>query len=134
MTVAQQRRYESLAAKLIFAAFAVFTIVNYFTKQGFWAANLSRTAIVVSALVYPWFLWLTYRISKGYRRAKITYVVLTFLGILLIALDYKRMAPKLFFSTAATISYIIQQVIYIGTSILLLLSLRRPTPESTLDS
>ena len=129
MTLAQQHRYETLASKLIFIAFVVFTIVNYFTKQGFWAVNPAptRTTLVLSALVYPWFLWLTYCVGKGRRWAKMTYLLLTSSGILFTILDYKRLAPKLFFSPAATSSYFTQQVVYLGISILILLSLRKVT-------
>ncbi|MGI4762332.1 MAG: hypothetical protein ACRYF0_16600 [Janthinobacterium lividum] len=133
MTLAQQHRYEMLATKLIFISnLAVITIGNYLTKQGFWAADLSHTTIWVAVLFYPWFFWVAYCIGKGRRWAKITYIVLTVLGLLFTMLDYKRMAPKLFFSTASTSSFFMQQVLYIGICGLILLSLRKTKLETGL--
>ena len=133
MTLAQQHRYETLAAWLIFIVnLAVLTVGNYITKQGFWAAHVSRTLVVVSVLVNSWLFWVAYCIGRGRRWAKITYLVLTVLGILIIVLDYKRMAPKFLFSTASIISFYTQQVLYLGTCWLIILSLRKPTPETAL--
>gem|GEM_PF-4526396 len=42
---------------------------------------------------------------------------------------YKLMAPKLFFSTASTVSFFTQQVLYLGICWLIFLSLRKATPE-----
>jgi hypothetical protein len=133
MTLAQQHRYETLAAKLIFiVSLAVITIGNYFTKQGLWVANLSHAMIWAAVLLYPWFFWVAYCVGKGRRWAKITYIILTVSGTLFTVLDYKRMAPKLFFSTAPTISFFAQQVLYLGICGLILLSLRKATPEADL--
>jgi len=92
--------------------------------------NMSRTLLVVSMLVYAWFLWIAYCVGRGRRWAKITYIVLTVLGMLFAALDYKRLAPKLFFSTASTFSFFVQQVLYIGICWLIFLSLRKVTPDT----
>jgi hypothetical protein len=133
MTLAQQHRYERLAAKLIFIVnIAALTIGNYLTKQGFWAAHMPRTTIWALVLYLPWLFWVAYCISRGRRWAKITYLVLTVLGLLFVILDYKRMAPKLFFSTASIINFCTQQVLYLGIGWLILLSLRKPTPETAL--
>jgi len=129
MTLAQQRRYEVLASNLIYWGTLVNTVVNFFIKKGFWDTQGSRRALIILLIITIFILWVAYLIRKGRRWAKIVYVVIAIVGILPLIIDYHRFASISFTSRAATVSYFVQEILYVSIGVILVLSLRKPTPE-----
>lgn len=129
MTLAQQRRYEVLAFNLLIISTVVSTLTNYYYKKSFWDPHTKRTTYIALLVVLPFFIWQFYGIRKGNRWAKLTYVVLTIIGWVFLALDYKRMVPNMLTSTPIAINTIVQYLLTAVIVVLLILSLRKPTPE-----
>jgi|GEM_PF-3244177 len=127
MTLAQQRRYDTWAAGLLFFGSIVATIVNYFTKQGFWKPTLTHKALLMLLLFQPLYLAWVYFIWKGKRWAKIIYITTSALGLLAFLFlptpaDI-RAAP-----VAARLNLNAQNVMAFSVCLLLVLSLPRPKP------
>ncbi len=129
MTLAQKHRYEVLASNLIYLGTLVFTTINFFVKQGFWGPHTSRTGLALIIVISLFILWVAYLIRKGRKWAKLVYILITIIGILPLLLDFKRFASISLTSTSVTVNFIAQEVLYVGISTFLLLSLRKPTPE-----
>jgi len=129
MTLAQQRRYEVLAFNILIIGTAVSTLINYYYKQSFWAPHTKHTTHIALVVVLPFFIWQFYGIRKGKRWAKLSYVILTIIGWIFLALDYKRMLPKMSTPAPVAINAIVQNLLTVVEVALLILSLRKPTPE-----
>lgn len=132
MTFAQQRRYEVLAFNLLALGTVASIPFNYYYKKGFWDPHTKHTTHIALLVVLPFFIWQFYSIRKGKRWAKLSYVVLTIIGWVFLALDYKRMVPRLFTPTPVAINTVVQYLLIAVVIVLLILSLRKPTPEPLL--
>ena len=135
MTLAQQHRYERLAASLILVGTFVTTTINYFVRKGFWNPALSHRGLITLIVRQPLFLWMLYGIYKGRRWAKILYIVLTGTGILFFLFaylfDHKRMVAIGYSSPGAAVSSIVGNLFSLAVLVPVVLSLRRPTLEPT---
>ncbi len=129
MTQAHQQRIDTLAFGLLLGGSIVGTCCNYFVKQGFWSPALSHTGLTVLVLFQPFYLLWIYAIGKGKRWAKILYLVSTGLGLTAYVLDYKSIALRQFTSPLASLNFISQQLLVFAVTALLVLTLRKPTPE-----
>lgn len=133
MTLAQQQKLDQLCFGLLVGGSFLATGMNYFTKQGFWNAALSHTALITLIVFQPFYFWQVYSIGKGKRWAKILYLVLTGLGELGLLLAFRRIATKTLTSHLATFNFTFQQVLSLAVAVILVLTLRRPTPEVVAD-
>ena len=126
MTLAQQHRYEILASNIIFITTVGAAIINYFVR-GIGDTSVSQATTALLGLFSLFLLFLAYFIRIGRRWAKFTYLAVTVLVFLPLVLDYHRLAATTFTSTAAIVAYAVQQLCYVVVTVLLILSLRRPT-------
>jgi hypothetical protein len=129
MTQAQQQRIDAAVFYLLVIGSVVATCCNYFVKQGFWRPTLTRPGLITLILFQPVYLWWIYRISQGKRWAKIVYLVITGLGLAAYVFDYKRIAAIYLTSPLASLNFIYQQLLAFTVAVLLVLTLRKPTPE-----
>jgi hypothetical protein len=129
MTLAQQRRYDTWAAGLLFFGSIVATGINYFTKQGFWRPALTHKGLIILLLSQPFYLVWVYLIWKGKRWAKILYVVISALGLVAF-LFLPTPANLVTDSLVGRINVVAQNILAFSVSALLIVSLRRPTPDT----
>jgi hypothetical protein len=129
MTQAHQQRIDTLAFGLLLGGSILVTCCNYFVKQGFWSPTLSRPGLIILILLQPFYLWWIYCISKGKRWAKILYFVITGLGMIAYVFDYERVNTLFLTSPLSSLNFIFQQALSFGVGILLVLTVRKPTPE-----
>ena len=130
MTLAQKHRYEVLAFNILLIGTVISTLINYYYKKSFWDPHTKHTTHIGLLIVLPFFIWQFYGIRKGKRWAKLSYVVLTVIGWGFLALDYKRMVPKMFTSTPVAVNTVTQHLLTVLVVVLLILSLRKPAPDS----
>jgi len=129
MTLAQKHSYEVLAFNLLIIGTVVSLLINYYYKKSFWDPHIKHTTHIALLVVLPFFIWQFYGIRKGKRWAKLSYVVLTVIGWVFLAFDYKRMVPKMLTLTPFAINTVVQYFLTAVVVVLLILSLRKPTPE-----
>ena len=129
MTQAQQQRIDASIFYLLLIGSVVATCCNYFVKQGFWLPTLTRPGLLFLILFQPFYVWWIYRISKGKRWAKILYLAITGLSLAAYVFDYKRIAAMYLTSPLASINFVYQQLLAFTVAVLLVLTLRKPTPE-----
>lgn len=132
MTRAQKHRYEVLASNLLLIGIVIASLTIYHQKKIFWDIHTQRTTKISVLAVIPLFIWLIYSIRKGRRWAKITYLVIAVVSIVSLVLDHKRVALMMSASMVTAITSIGQDLLEVVISILLVMSLRKPTPEPLL--
>jgi asparagine N-glycosylation enzyme membrane subunit Stt3 len=132
MTLAQQRRYEIFAFNLLIIGMIESALINYYYKKSFWDPHTKHSTYLAALVVLPFFIWQFYGIRQGKRWAKLSYIVLTVIGWVFLALDYKRMVPKLFTPMPFALNTIVQYALTAVVIVLLLLSLRKPILEPLL--
>jgi len=130
MTLTEQRSISKIAAGLLIFGSIPATSINYFTNQGFWHPGYSRTGLIALILFQPIYALMVYFIWQGKRWAKILFIVLCTPGFLALLFDYKRVTTIAFTSPLAITNFIAQTTLSITVVILLLLTFRRPAPDS----
>jgi hypothetical protein len=132
MTLAQKHRYEVSAFNILIISTVISTFINYYYKKSFWDTQTKHTTHIALLIVLPLLIWQFNGIRKGKRWAKLSYVILTPIGWVFLVLDYKRLIPKAFTPMPVAINTAIQYLFSVVVVILLIMSLRKPTPEPTL--
>ena len=113
-----------LASNLLFAGCFIGTVINYFTKEGFFIKGLSNSFIAILIIGTLLALALYFCIRKGYKWAKITFILLYTISLIASVSDFRGLTKKVSTPLKA-VNYTSQSILEISATVLLVFSLGR---------
>jgi hypothetical protein len=135
-----RRKYDKLASNLLFLAFILGSLVDFYTKTGifspgFHTPHISASALaVIMAILLVLILLQYYYIRLGYRWAKILFILLFAFSLLMTATHLEATFAKQLISPLKATSFFAQWALQLAATILLLLDWKRPHESQILPA
>lgn len=116
-----RRKYDKLASYLLFLAFGLSVVFNYFLKEGYFAESSNWKGYVVLWVCTPLVLLLYYFIGKGRVGAKTVFLVLYGVVMATSLINYQHNIDDQLTTPLKAMNYVSQNFLQISACILMLL-------------
>ena len=119
-----QHKYDKLASYLLFLAFGLSVVFNYFLKEGYFINNNNQKGYIILWVFTPIVLLIYYYIGKGHKGAKTTFLALYGLVVITSLANYQGAIASQLTMPLKAINYVSQNVLQLLACALMIVGFR----------